>query len=135
LVAPALLIAHLGTAAPLSAHEGLVIDPQVRAAVAGGPTRVLLELRVPGGFRPEGDLASAEAVAAQRDAIEAARQHVLARLAGTRFSIARQFESVPVLALHIGDDALAVLEGMSDLVARVTLEGARPPSRQRGRPA
>ena len=103
--------------------------------MAGGPARVLLELRVPGGFRPEGDLASAEAVSAQRDAIEVARQHVIARLAGTRFSITRQFVSVPVLALHIGDDALAVLEGMTDLVARVTLEGARPPSRPRGRPA
>jgi hypothetical protein len=96
-----------------------VIDPGVRAAVGQGSARVIVELRVPGGVKPEGDLAGPAAVAIQRRAISDAQASVIARLAGTRFSLARQYRSVPFLALEVGPDALAALEGMGDVVSRV----------------
>ncbi len=96
-----------------------VIDEGVRAAVRQGSTRVIVELRIPGGVKPEGDLTSPAAVAAQRRAISEAQARVLARLAGTRFSQIRQYRSVPFLALELGPDALAALEHMGDVVSRV----------------
>jgi hypothetical protein len=104
-----------------------VIDPDVRAAVAQGPARVLVELRLPapGGAPPSGP------ASAQEQAITAARQRVLARLAGTSHRLVRQYTSVPLLALEIGADALRALEGMGDLVARVRAERIRPPAAPR----
>lgn len=86
-----------------------MIESPVRAAVVEGRARVLLELRV--RFTPEGDLPSAEAVAAQRRTIDKIRQQVLARLARTTFSVSRPFTSIPILALHIGADALSAWRG------------------------
>lgn len=114
-----LLLAHLGTAVSVLADESLVIDPQVRAAVAGGRARVLLELRVPGGFRPEGELPGIAAVEAQRRAIATSQADVLARLSGTKFALARQYEALPMMALEIGADALTRLEAAGNLVAKI----------------
>jgi hypothetical protein len=80
---------------------------------------VIVELRIPGGVMPEGDLASSAAVAAQRQAIADAQARLVARLAGTQFSQVRQYRSVPFLALEVGPDALVALEQMGDLVSRV----------------
>lgn len=96
-----------------------VIEEGVRAAIRQGSARVIVELRIPGGVKPEGDLASPAAVAAQRRAISDAQASVVARLAGTRFSQLRQYRSVPFLALEVGPDALAALEHMGDVVSRV----------------
>lgn len=96
-----------------------VIDEGVHAAVRQGSARVIVELRIPGGVKPEGDLASPAAVAAQRRAISDAQASVVARLAGTRFSQLRQYRSVPFLALEVGPDALTALERMGDVVSRV----------------
>ncbi|HSD51260.1 MAG TPA: hypothetical protein VLG48_07605 [Candidatus Methylomirabilis sp.] len=95
-----------------------VIDEGVRAAVRQGSARVIVELRIP-GIKPEGDLASSAAVAAQRRAISDAQASVVARLAGTWFSLLRQYRSVPFLALEVGPDALNALEHMADVVSRV----------------
>ena len=99
-----------------------MIDPEVRAAVAHGAARVLVELRLPA---PRGAPQSG-AASAQEQAIAAARQAVLARLSGTSHRLVRQYTSVPLLALEIGADALQALEGMGDLVARVRAERVRP---------
>ena len=96
-----------------------VIDEGVRAAVRQGSARVIVELRIPGGVTPEGDLASPAAVAAQRRAISDAQARVIGALAGTRFSLIRQYRSVPFLALEVGPDALMALERMGDVVSRV----------------
>jgi hypothetical protein len=106
-----------------------MIEPQVRTAVTAGRVRVLVHLRVPGGARPEGELPTADAVSAQRNAIAAAQQTVLSRLAGTNASVARRYVSVPLLALEIGPDALAALEAMGDLVVSVVADQAVPHSR------
>jgi len=104
---------------PVLADESLVIDPQVRAALAGGRARVVLELRVPGGFRPEGELPGIAAVEAQRRAIATSQADVLVRLSGTKFALVRQYETLPMMALEIGTDALMRLEAAGDLVAKV----------------
>jgi hypothetical protein len=99
-----------------TADELPVIDPEVRAAVAQGAARVLVELKLPGP----------DARSPREPAIAAAREAVLARLVGTRFRLVRRYTTVPLLVLEIGADALRALEGMSDVVARVRLDKARP---------
>jgi len=96
-----------------------VVDAGIRVAVRQGSARVIVELRIPGGVKPEGELTSPAAVAAQRRAISDAQASVVARLAGTRFSLLRQYRSAPFLALEVGPDALTALEGMGDVVSRV----------------
>lgn len=101
------------------------IDPAVRSAVAGGPARVIVELRITPPFRPEGELGSAAAVEAQRRTIAKAQDDVLARLAGTSFSISRKYDGLPMMALEIGSDALSRLEAAGDLVTRVHSDSPR----------
>lgn len=101
-----------------------MIDPDVRTAVAHGPARVLVELRLP----PPGGVPPSDVPSAQEQAIAAARHTVLARLSGTTHRLVRQYASVPLLVLEIGADALRALEGMGDLVTRVRVERVRPPS-------
>jgi hypothetical protein len=104
-----------------------VIDPEVRAAVARGPVRVLVELRLPEPVAP----ATPDAGVARERAIAAARKAVLGRLAGTAHRLVRQYTTIPLLALEIGPDALRALERMSDVVARVRAEQVRPPAAPR----
>jgi hypothetical protein len=120
--AAALLAIAWGRAPRAASREAPVIDPEVRAAAATGPTRVLVELRLSGGSPPRGG------AAAQEHAIAAAQQAVLGRLSGTAHRLVRQFTSVPLLTLEIGADALRALEGMGDLVLRVRAERVRSPS-------
>jgi hypothetical protein len=102
-----------------------VIDPEVRAAVAQGPARVLVELR------PTGDSASPGDAAAQERAIAAAQQAVLARLAQQSHRLVHRYTSVPLLSLEIGAAALGALETMGDLVLRVRADRLRAPSSPR----
>lgn len=109
--------------------SGQVIDPAVRAGVAVGPTRVIIELRISPPFRAEGELPTPAAVEAQRQTIARAQDELVARLAGTSFSVSHKYEGLPLVALEIGTDALARLEKAGDLVARVLPDAPR--SRQR----
>lgn len=104
--------------------SGQVIDPAVRAGVAAGLTRVIIELRIAPPFTPEGDLPGA-AVEAQRQTIARTQDDVIARLAGTSFAVSHRYEGLPLLSLEIGADALARLEGAGDLVARVLPDAPR----------
>lgn len=113
-------------------HGGLVddafaqaIDPAVRSAAAAGPVRVIVELRLTPAFTPEGELSSPAAVDAQRRAIAQAQDDLIARLAGTSFSVARKFDGLPMMALEIGADALARLEAAGTLVTRVLPDAPR----------
>lgn len=94
------------------------IDAAVRAAVASGPARVIVELRLPFDFRPEGEL-SDQGAREQRRAIAAAQEQITTQLSGTQFRVVRRQSTVPFVALEIGADALARLERMTELVARV----------------
>ena len=128
-VVVALMACHLGRPVWLRAEMSPMIAPEIRAAVSGGRVRVLLDLRIAGGTKPEGDLATAAAVSVQRSAIAVAEQSVVSRLSGTDFSVSRRYTSVPQLALEIGADALTALEQMGDVVVRVRVDRAVPPLR------
>ena len=84
-----------------------------------GRSRVLVELRLSGGVRPEGE---------QRQAIARAQDEVLSRLRGTDFTLVRRLESTPFLALEVGPSALAALRTMGDLVVRVIPDAVVPPA-------
>jgi hypothetical protein len=103
-----------------------VIDPEVRAALARGPARVLVELRL-----PDPSATGPGAGSAREQAIATARRAVFARLSGTLHRLVRQYTTVPLLALEIGPDALRALEAMGDLVVRVRAEQVRPPAAPR----
>lgn len=109
-----------------------VVDSDIRQAVAAGFARVLVEVRVPQGMTPEGELPRPEAVAAQRGAIAAAQGDILSRLPRTHFTLVRQYETVPYLALEIDGDALTALERMGDVVARVLSDRAAAPAARPG---
>ena len=123
LVGAALLLAlsreHVARA---DSSDPPAIDPEVRAAVAHGPARVLVELRLPAPSAFDADPSSP-----RRAAIASARQIVLARLTGTSYRLVRQYATVPLLALEIGPDALDALGRMGDVVTRVRVDRVRPP--------
>jgi hypothetical protein len=104
-----------------------MVDPAVRRSVQSGEARVIVELRVPGGFQPEGRLAGVDAVTAQRHLISEAQTSVLDRLGGTDFVAIRRYQSVPFLVLRVGPRALAALETMTDVVVNVRREGTMRP--------
>ena len=129
LLGSSMTVVIVAACAPATAmQQASVVDPRVETAVAHGRSRVLVELRIPGGVRPEGELASAERVTAQRQAIARAQDDVLARLRGTDATLVRRFETVPLLALRIGPSALATLGTMGDVVARVVADSTSPPA-------
>ena len=93
------------------------MPPEVwQKAKIEGIVRVIVGLNVP--WQPEGNL-SKEAMLAQRQAIAAAQDELLAELAGMEHRVVRRFGNITGLALDVGLDALAVLEGSSRVV-RVT---------------
>ena len=102
-----------------------LVEPEVRQAVLRGGARVIVELRITPGFRSEGDLPGPKEIAAQRRAIAAAQAGVLSRLSGSSFKLIHKYDSVPLLSLEIGPDALAMLEHFSDLVSRVRQDATR----------
>lgn len=122
---PVLVLLLLVQSVLVSDAFAQVIDPAVRTAVAAGPARVIVELRVTPAFTPEGGLPDPAAVEAQRRAIARAQDDLVARLAGTTFSVARRYGSLPMMAIEIGADALARLETAGPLVVRVLPDSPR----------
>jgi len=93
--------------------EGPVIDADVRAVARGGTVRVLVELRA-----PLHDVA----------AIQRAQDEVVRGLTGTGARVARRYATAALLALEIDAAALARLEAMPSLVARVRRDGIMRPN-------
>ena len=127
----AALVAFLPFLLPIpaarSADASPLIAPGVREGADRGPVRVLVELRLEPAWRPEGEL-DAGAAAAQRRVIDAAQTTVIARLEGTGALVVRRYPTAPWLALRIGAEALRALEGMGDVVSRVTLARMHRPA-------
>ncbi len=107
------------------ARAGAIPADIAAKAQAEGTVRIIVQLDVP--TRPEGTLASPLAVSTQRQAITAGQAAVLADLTGTNHRVARQFATIPFLALEVGPDALAALEQSSTVVG-VTEDGLAAPS-------
>jgi len=101
------------SSAARGADDGPLIDPEVRAVARGGTLRVLVELRA-----PRDDAA----------AIRAAQDEVVGGLAGTGARVARRYATAPLIALEIDGAALARLEAMPTLVARVRADAIIRPN-------
>jgi len=118
LLGSSLTIMIVAAGAPATAMQASV-DPRVEAEVAQGRSRVLVELRIPDGVRPDGE---------RRRAIARAQDDVLSRLRGTDFRLVRRFESTAFLGLEIGPSALAALRAMGDVVASIVPDSVLRPS-------
>ena len=128
LLASSLMLAQCAGAPGIAGGGPLpVIDPAVRTAAGAGQVRVIIELRMTPPFTPEGNLPGPAAVEAQREAIAKTQAALLARLAGTKFSISHQYDGLPLISLAIGADALARLDAAGDLVVRVLPDAKRFP--------
>jgi hypothetical protein len=105
-----------------------MIDREVLEAVHAGGARVLVEVRLPEGMKPEGELSPADRFV-QRHAIAAAQDSVLAGLAGgSHFSLVRRYETVPLLLLEVQADAVTALDRMAGTVIRVRLDMPKAPA-------
>jgi subtilisin len=96
------------------AREGVVPAVLMRKAQIAGVVRVIVQLDVLAS--PEGASDSPQAVQAQRQAIAATQRGLMAALVGTGHRVARQFATIPFLALEAVPDALAVLERSAHVV-------------------
>ena len=97
-----------------------LIDPELRGALNRGPTRVLVELRMP---------SSSDSGSSSGRAIASAQREVLSRLPPSHFSVVRRFETVPFRALEIDAKTLRVLENMGALVTRIMPDRPLAPAR------
>jgi hypothetical protein len=89
-----------------SAEIDKVPNELVNQAANAGKVLVLVGLNVP--WTLEGTLTENEIVT-QRQAIGLAQNDLLTQLSGTEFRIVRVYDSIPGIALEVGNDALAVL--------------------------
>jgi subtilisin family serine protease len=115
---------------PTSASQlGAAIADRVRERVQReGRARVIVELQLPAGIHvPEGHLTAA-AAAAQRADITAARTQIESRLARSVHRLTHRYQTVPLLALEVGPDALRELEAAPLLVRRVLTDDRLAPT-------
>jgi subtilisin len=109
----------------LAASAGATaISAQGRAQTAGR-ARILVELAVPGTYRPEGRL-PASAVAAQRRAITASSTRVLQQMGGTSLRVVRRYSTLPFLALDADARGRAALAASPDVVRILDDELVKP---------
>lgn len=106
-----LLATCAGTAA-----AGMVPEALFQKADREGSVWVIVQLRML--TVPEGQLATADAVASQRHDIALMRTAMLGDLPGNSYRTAREFETIPFVALEVGPDALLAL-GVSPRVVEV----------------
>jgi hypothetical protein len=107
----AMALVALAGAWSASGADDPVIDPDVRAAIRAGAVRVLVDLRVAAGGP---------------SVIVSTQDEALRRLAGSGARLVRRFATAPLLALEIDAPALARLEAMRDIVARVRVDRITP---------
>jgi hypothetical protein len=111
------VIPYIYSRAKIEAAQGNMFPKDLPQKVREkGVVSVIVDLNFP--WKPLADLSPAERIA-QRQAIIAAQDQLLAELAGTQHTLIGRLTNSAVLALDVGPDALAVL-GKSTLVKTVT---------------
>ena len=102
------------------------------AAKANGRQAVNVIVTLRAGFAPEGSLAGAQAVEAQRAGFARAQEAVSQALSGTP-AVIRTFKSIPVMALRVDTAALNILRNSAwvehieeDVPERLTLAESTP---------
>ncbi|MCC7034133.1 MAG: S8 family serine peptidase [Acidobacteria bacterium] len=108
-----LLALTFGGQAPRS-QTGLAIPADVVAQVtAEGSALVIIGVRT--AFVPEGLLAGAAEVNAQRDAMHAAVDNVMGRAAAAGAIVGQRFETIPYFTARVSQAALAALAASGDV--------------------
>jgi subtilisin family serine protease len=125
---PATAIAAPGPR-PSDQRDGSRVDPGVRQRIARhGRARVLVELRLPGGAHVDEGVLPPAAVAAQRLDVAATQSRVVARLLRSAHRVAHRYQTVPYLALEVGEAGLRELEGAGIDVVHVHRDRLRAPA-------
>lgn len=124
LLAASLLALALASERPVGPSparaDDLLVSQQVKDQVANsGHARVIVELRLPGTYVPEGELPTPAHVAVQRANLASAQQQVLSRLQGRGHTVLHRFQTAPFLVLVVQPDALQELEASTFYVRRV----------------
>ena len=101
-------------------HPGLL-----EKALKSGSVAVIVGLKLPAGFKPEGTLPP-QAAESQRAAIATARRALLASLVGYGVKTSAVYQTVPYLALRVDATALKIL-GSSPLVAAIQEDAIERP--------
>lgn len=122
LAAIAALLAGTGRAV---AREGALRAATLQKAQSGHLVRVIVQLDVPS--RPEGQLADAQAVGAQRAAIASSQDTVLNELPGGTWQLTRRFATLPFVALQVDAEALMALEHSAHVMT-IDEDRAVPPT-------
>src|SRR5262245_27391323 len=108
--------------------DGSLVPLEVRSrSLQEGSARVIVELQLPGPHGPNGPPIGAVA-SAQRADIAAVQGQILSRLARTSYRVLRQYQTVPLVALQVGSDAIAELEASSFWVKRVLPDTLKAPT-------
>jgi len=113
-----------------TAEEDKIAAEVIEKAQSEGAVLVLVGLNVP--WQRE-DALNDDGIFAQRQAIHAAQQQLLAELGGTQHKVVRQYQEIPGIALEIGSDAVTVLE-KSPTVTNVLADRPVIASRQEDQP-
>ncbi len=94
------------------------VPPDIRQRVqTAGSVRILVRFHLPGGaYVTEGFLPPA-GVSRQRQELLAVQSKLVSRLQGRQHSVLRQYQTVPLLALEVGPDALTELEASFEVDA------------------
>src|SRR5262245_53732525 len=127
LIAVSLLVLALPSV-PVAAADPVFVAQSVRDEIAAnGQARVIVEVRLPQSFLPEGELPSLAHILGQRSNLAFAQSQVILRLQGLRSSVTRQFETAPYLALEVDADGLRQLESATSYVSRVLEDAVHMP--------
>ncbi len=98
-----------------AARSAVTVSPElIEKATTQGSVRLIVQLKVGEG--------------AGADAIESAKQALLAEIAGTRYRVARSLVGLPALAIEASAETLRALAA-SPRVERVTEDQPRRPQR------
>ncbi|PWT83651.1 MAG: hypothetical protein C5B57_06465, partial [Blastocatellia bacterium] len=124
---------------PSLAARGPLQAPQTWQSVrdemrANGWVRVIVEIKLPARHVPEASLRNLTAVLAQRQIIAARRQRLLSRLPAGTYRVAREYLTIPYVALDVTDSALSILgvnnvdieQVMPDAIVRPELADSVP---------
>jgi subtilisin family serine protease len=107
------------SAGPVGADDGVVSQRVADVVASTGSARVIVEVRLPTAFVPEGALGFGAAILAQRANIALAQSQVVARLQGLGHTVLHRFVTVPQIVLEVEADALSTLATSTFYVRRV----------------
>ncbi|HEY3057662.1 MAG TPA: S8 family serine peptidase [Chloroflexota bacterium] len=103
---------------------GFLKQESVDSAAKRGTAPIIVQLKLPTAFRPEGALAGTDELDAQRQAIRTAQDAVVQKLAQFKPEHVKRYQSIPHLALEANSAALDALVKLPNLT-RVAVDRER----------